>query len=43
MKWKCAVCGKELKNFGMEEYMFAPKLRCLVNLRLEIWTETFKL
>lgn len=25
MKWKCAVCGKELKNFGMEEYMFAPK------------------
>ena len=25
IKWKCAVCGKELKIFSMKDYVFAPK------------------
>lgn len=33
MKWKCPICGKEFKNFGIKEFAQCPKTTLFGNFK----------
>ena len=34
MNWKCPVCGKEFKHFGIKEFAMCPKTTLFGNFKI---------